>query len=196
MVRRGRGAPRSEFDAFVADATPRLLRIAYLFTWNIADAEDLVQESLARVARHWLRVRKMEHPFAYARQILSNLAVRGSHRRTREVVGLERGDGSEQDFGLRIEDPRAEHVLEQVDARAELTWMLAALPRRQRTVLVLRYFADLSEQEIAEQLGWPVGTVKSTAARGLVRLQRSYSQEVRDSRYRPCDDEVRARATP
>jgi len=54
----------------------------------------------------------------------------------------------------------------------EITWVLAELPRRQRAVIVLRYFEDLSEAEIATYLGWPLGTVKSTASRALERLQR------------------------
>jgi RNA polymerase sigma-70 factor (sigma-E family) len=196
VVRLGRGSPRSEFDAFVADSMPRLIRIAYLLTWNVGDAEDLVQETLARVARHWLRVRKMEHPFAYARQILANLAVRSNHRRAREVVGLKRDDDPEQDRCALVEDPRATQIIEQVDARAELTWMLAALPRRQRTVLVLRYFADLSEQEIAEELDWPAGTVKSTAARALARLQLTVGSGMDGALRRSGSDEMEARTMP
>jgi RNA polymerase sigma-70 factor (sigma-E family) len=172
----GRTSAHREFDQFVADSTPPLLRTAYLLTWNLAAAEDLVQETLTRVAPHWPRVHKMEHPYAYARRILVNLSLRDVERKGRVILGL---DESEELLHLaqnHLEDERTEQALLNVDARAEVLWMLAALPLRQRAVLVLRYFDDLSELEIAEQLGWPVGTVKSTAARALDRLQHSFGQ--------------------
>ncbi len=71
----GRAPARQEFDQFVAEAADRLVRAAYLITWDLADAEDLVQECLFKVARRWPRVRKMDHPAAYACTVLVHLAL-------------------------------------------------------------------------------------------------------------------------
>jgi RNA polymerase sigma-70 factor (sigma-E family) len=158
---------RAEFDHFVADSTDGLLRTAYLIVWDLAEAEDLVQETLLQVARRWPRVRRMERPVAYARRILVNLALSGSERRARrrrELTGEappERPDLALHTDGGAI----AEHD--------ELLSALAALPPRQRTALVLRYFLDLPEAEVATAMKCSLGTVKSTASRGLARLEQT-----------------------
>src|SRR5205809_4429791 len=69
---------RQDFDRFVANSTDSLLRTAYLIVWDLPEAEDLVQETLFKVARRWPKVSRMEHPAAYARRILVNLALDGS----------------------------------------------------------------------------------------------------------------------
>src|SRR5512135_2855366 len=74
---------RADFDRFVADSSDTLLRTAHLIVWDLGKAEDLVQETLFEVARRWPRIRRMEHPIAYARRMLVNRALRGSARRTR-----------------------------------------------------------------------------------------------------------------
>ncbi len=151
----------TDFDSFVAANAASLLRTAYLITGDIHDAEDVVQDALLKVARNWPKVRRMEYPVAYTRRILVNRATSGASRRSRarrELVG-ERADGaSVADHGERI------------DTQDELVNALGTLPLRQRTVLVLRYFLDLSEADVASALGCSVGTVKSTASRGLARL--------------------------
>ncbi|HUA69419.1 MAG TPA: sigma factor, partial [Solirubrobacteraceae bacterium] len=81
---------RADFDNFVAHNTDALLRTAYLIVWDLPEAEDLVQETLLKVAGRWHRVRRMEHPASYARRILVNLALSGSdrrNRRRRELTG-------------------------------------------------------------------------------------------------------------
>ena len=78
-----RNDTREEFGRFVADSADELLRTGFLVVWDLAEAEDLVQECLFRVARRWPRVRSMEHPKAYARKILVNLALDGAKRRHR-----------------------------------------------------------------------------------------------------------------
>src|ERR1700722_19504070 len=153
----------ADFDQFVAAHVSDLLRTAYLIAWDEVEAEDLVQECLFRVARRWPRVRSMDQPHAYARRILINLAADGARRRARRRVELEPppAGGAE-----RSVDPLAA-----LDARAELVGALGQLPPRQRTVLVLRYFHDLTEAQAAELLGCSPGTVKSNASRGLARLR-------------------------
>jgi DNA-directed RNA polymerase specialized sigma24 family protein len=83
-----RDRARDEFERFVAETTDDLLRTAYLVLWDLAGAEDLVQECLFRVARRWPRVRSMEHPTAYARRIVVNLALDGAERRRRHNAEL------------------------------------------------------------------------------------------------------------
>jgi RNA polymerase sigma-70 factor (sigma-E family) len=159
---------RAEYENFVAESADALLRTAYLIVWDLTEAEDLVQECLIIVARRWPRVRKMDHPLAYGRRVLINLALDGAARRSRQRQELEHANGHELD-GRR--DERAVQELGLVDTRSELVQALGTLPPRQRAVLVLRYFEDLSEVQVAAALGCSVGTVKSTASRGLTRLQ-------------------------
>ncbi|HTU84881.1 MAG TPA: SigE family RNA polymerase sigma factor [Solirubrobacteraceae bacterium] len=156
---------RADFDRFVTDSTDGLLRTAFLIVWDLPEAEDIVQETLLEVARRWPRVRRMDHPVAYARRILVNRALRGVTRRAQartELTGEWSSDQVDETAG-----PDA------IDAHDELMRALAALPPRQRAVLVLRYFLDLPEAEVAAALKCSLGNVKSTASRGLARLEQA-----------------------
>jgi RNA polymerase sigma-70 factor (sigma-E family) len=166
--RRGRAPVRQEFDRFVAEAGDGLLRAAYLITWDLADAEDLVQECLFKVARRWPRVRRMEHPVAYARTVLVHLALDDGKQRSRRRAEL--AEAATASFEQH-EDDTAVRVLGRVESSADLMQALAELPPRQRVALVLRYFEDLSEADVAETMGCSVGTVKSTTSRALDRLR-------------------------
>jgi RNA polymerase sigma-70 factor (sigma-E family) len=159
---------RQEFERFVTDRTAPLLRTACLITGNLTEAEDLVQEALLRVARHWRKVRCMEHPAAYARRILVNVALDGAAQRGRRKGELAVADSAGAHDPV---DTLAQRDLHKVDTRQELLGVLATLPARQRAVIVLRYWEDLPEAEVAEVLGCSTGTVKSTASRGLARLR-------------------------
>jgi RNA polymerase sigma-70 factor (sigma-E family) len=152
-----------EFDEFVAANLEQLLKTAYLITWDSGEAEDLVQECLFKVARRWPRVRRMANTRAYARRILVNLAVDGARGRARRRGEL----ASPSELG---EGP-ARDLLAGLETRDELLEALAGLSPRQRAVLVLRYFNDLTEARTAEVLGCEPGTVKSNASRGLARLR-------------------------
>lgn len=149
------------FADFVAGAAPRLLRTAWLLTGDTASAEDLVQEALARVYVRWSKVASGQ-PLAYARRIVVNL----SHDRWGR---------------LRRETPRAEHLDRPVepDSRVEdrdlLLRLLATLPPRERQVVVLRHYDDLSERQVADLLDISVGTVKSTAHKALTTLRTRYA---------------------
>ena len=150
----------TDFNRFVADNAGTLLRSAYLITSDLHEAEDLVQETLMKVARRWHKVGRMDHPAAYARRVLVNLALDGSRKRSRaqaELVSEEEGHGAPW--------------TDAIETRQELVQALATLPPRQRAVLVLRYFLDLPEAEVAAALGCSLGTVKSSASRGLARLE-------------------------
>jgi RNA polymerase sigma-70 factor (sigma-E family) len=162
---------RREFEQFVAESSDPLLRTAYLIVWDLSEAEDLVQECLLTVARRWPRVRRMQHPRAYARRVLVNLALDGRRRRARRRQELEAPPSA---WARRSDEDGA---IAGVEARRDLVDALATLPPRQRAVLVLRYFEDLTEAQVASVLGCSVGTVKSTASRGLARLQASMAPE-------------------
>ena len=152
----------NDFDEFVAGNVDDLLRTAYLITWDEGEAEDLVQECLMKVARRWPRIRRLDQPRAYARRIVVNLALDGSRGRARRRGEL----GS-----IQAVSPVAIDPLLALDTREELLQALGELPARQRAVLVLRYFNDLTEAQVAEALGCSQGTVKSSASRGLARLR-------------------------
>lgn len=161
----GDGGARRQFEVFVAAQTERLFRTAYLMTGDVADAEDLVQEAFIRIARRWNQVRSMEHPAAYARRALVNLALDGARRRSKERAELDAPGG-----GFEQADKNAAQALREIDDLAEFRWALAQVPPGQRAVLVLRYWEDLAVAEVAEILGCSAGTVKSAASRGAARL--------------------------
>jgi len=153
---------RTSFDDFVLQHADGLLRTAFLITMDRQEAEDLVQECLYSLSRRWGRVAAMDYPVAYARRALINLALQRSEGRRRRRTELET---DVPDPGL----PSAE--LELVVTRDELRGALRQLTPRQRAILVLRYFSDLSETQVAEALGCSVGTVKSTASRSLGQMR-------------------------
>jgi RNA polymerase sigma-70 factor (sigma-E family) len=153
-----------DFDTFVSASVESLLRTAVLITWDDGEAEDLVQDCLLKVARRWPRVRRMDQPIAYARRILINLALDSKRSRVRRRAELE------DDVDLP-EPVDAQDVLTELATRTELLDALAGLTPRQRAVLVLRFFNDLSETQTADVLGCSPGTVKSSASRGLARLR-------------------------
>ncbi|MGH9171823.1 MAG: SigE family RNA polymerase sigma factor [Acidimicrobiales bacterium] len=163
----GRAAHR-QFDRFADEVTDKLVRTAYLLTWDLSETEDLVQETLLRVARRWDRVRSMDHPIAYARRILVNLVIDGAQGRSRRNTELKPGPDGDLEA---LPDVDSLVPFQSVDAVCDLRWALGTLGRRQRAVIVLRYWEDLSEADVADLLGCSVGTVKSTAFRGLARLR-------------------------
>lgn len=150
------------FEAFVECRSTALLRSAYLLTGDHGHAEDLLQTALLRTARHWSRARAA--PEAYARQVLLNLSrdrIRRLFRRPREAPMPPDPDG------LRAVDAG----YDQVTDRRVVVQALAELPTRQRQVIVLRFFEDLSVEQTAELLGFSAGTVKSYTSRALARLR-------------------------
>ena len=159
-----RGSTRVEFERFAEAQTDGLLRSAYLMVGDRSEAEDIVQDCLLRLARKWPRVRAMEHPGAYARQVLFSLVLDGERKRSRRRIEL----GVVETLPTRDGDGATTAAL---DTRADLLRALAELPARQRAVLVLRYFVDLPEAEVAAALNCPPGTVKSSTSRGLERLR-------------------------
>ena len=154
---------RTEFEEFVAARSAALFRTAVLLTGNQQDAQDLVQSALERACRHWTRVAAAEQPAAYVRRILVN-SLKDRRRLRRRIVEVSFDDA-------RPSAPSGPSPYRQVELRRSLIAELRRLPVGMRSVLVLRYFEDLSEAEIALALNCSTGTVKSQAARGLARLR-------------------------
>ena len=149
---------RESFTAWATVRRPRLLRTATFLTGDSGRAEDLVQEALTKVAQRWPRLRD-GNPDAYARQILVRDNISWWRRSRHEVVS-------------EVPDPgRTPSGAISVERRMLLLDALRRLTERQRAVLVLRYFDDLTEAEIAHALGVSAGTVKSTAHLALRRLR-------------------------
>jgi RNA polymerase sigma-70 factor (sigma-E family) len=148
------------YEEYVGTRWTALYRTAYLLTGNHADAEDLAQTALVKAYLSWSKVTAAASPDAYVRRILTN-AFLSSRRPLR--VGRERLVDHTPD----LEIPAPTH-----DDRLTLWPHVTALPPRQRAVIVLRYYEDLSEAQIAETLGCSPGTVKSTASDALKTLKR------------------------
>jgi RNA polymerase sigma-70 factor (sigma-E family) len=159
------GLDDTSFEEFVAGSSARLFTTARLLTGgHRAEAEDLLQGAFERAYRRWGRISRRADPERYVRQILVNASVDRWRRLRRHP---------EAPLVVTGADPAAGDMAAAVADRDLLLRGLAALPARQRAVLVLRYFEDLSETQTATMLGCSVGTVKSQTARGLARLRDS-----------------------
>ena len=152
---------REDFRSYVIGRSPALLRTAYLLTGSRADAEDLLQTALAKTYLSWDRIREQEALDGYVRRIMVNTQTSWWRRRKVDEhptdVLPERGGGRDDAADLDLHDA--------------LWSALAGLPKRQRAMVVLRYYEDLSEAETARVLGVSVGTVKSTTSRALAKLR-------------------------
>ncbi|MFI6938640.1 SigE family RNA polymerase sigma factor [Streptomyces sp. NPDC050418] len=149
-----------EFGEFVAMRSTALLRLAVLLTGGDRHAaEDLLQIALMKAYGRWGRI---EQPEAYIRQVMYRQQVnRWRLRRHR----------AETSVSVLPDAPQTADAAEGSELRIALWAALGRLTQRQRTVLVLRYFEDLSESEVAALLGCAVGTVRSTAHRSLAKLR-------------------------
>jgi RNA polymerase sigma-70 factor (ECF subfamily) len=146
----------------------RALRVAVLITRDPLLAEDVVAEAFLTAFRR-IGSFDPERPFRpWFHRVVANAALKTLHRRAREQTP----DPADDLFGRLIDPaPDVERCLLRAEDAAELSAALARLPARQRAAVVLRYYADLNEAEIAEALGIPRGTVKSRLFNGLARLR-------------------------
>jgi RNA polymerase sigma-70 factor (sigma-E family) len=151
----------AEFVAFVAVARDPLFRMAYLLCGDRHRAEDLTQQTFEKTWRTWRSARRGD-PLVWARRILANQRIDSWRRTRREVL-----------TGLEQPDETSSSPTRSVDDRDAVVRALLLLPVKQRRVVVLRHLLDLSEAEVAAELEIPVGTVKSSAARGLAQLRRT-----------------------
>lgn len=159
----------SDFDDFALAAWPRLRWSAYLLCGDHQLAEDLAQTALVRTYARWGSVRRAD-AMAYTRRVLVNLNIdRVRRRRPVELGDLQPGDLTAPDRTSGSDD------------RDELVRLLATLTARERSVVVLRHYFDLSEATVASELGISPGTVKSTLSRALDKLRTAHTLSGRTS---------------
>lgn len=164
-------ATRATFDEFARSRMPALLRFAHALTGDPHTAADLVQDALERTVLAWPRVTRQDDPEAYVRRAIVNKHISRWRRLRREHLTASVPETSYV--------PAAGHD-------DDLWAALTTLPPRQRAVIVLRYYEDLSEAQTAETLGCSVGTVKSQASKALAKLRRQ---------VRPDDDRHESETT-
>jgi len=156
-----RAEEEEAFEAFARARGEYFLRVAALLTGSVSEGEDLLQASLVRLYRAWPRLDVSSGPDAYLRKVLVNT------RRSWWQVRWRR----ESPVGSIPEEAALGDFTDRYVVGAVVRSALAALPRQQRTVLVLRYVEDLPEVQVAALLGVSVGTVKTHAYRGLRALR-------------------------
>lgn len=151
------------YEEFADTQLPGLLRYAVMLTGDPHTAEDLVQDTMVRVQLNWRRITHSDSPDGYVRRVLTN-----------RFVDLRRGSWWRRVLLNPDPDPTRpearDHAQDSAD-RDQIWTMLATLPRRQRAALVLRYYEDLPDAEIADVLGCAVGTVRSSISRALATLR-------------------------
>jgi RNA polymerase sigma-70 factor (sigma-E family) len=157
------------FREFVLARRSALSRTAYLLTGDHAVAEDLLQAALVRTAEHWHRIVGGD-PEAYLRRVMVNERT-SRWRRRRYAVEVPTSTDSLAALANTASGPNTADTADAVVRRTALAAALAQLPPRQRAVIVLRFFDDLSEAQTAEVLGCAIGTVKSQAHVALARLR-------------------------
>lgn len=151
------------FEDFVRARWTSLVRYGYVLTGNPHDAADLAQEALARLGSAWPRIVRQDNPEAYVRTTMARLHISWWRRLRRERLMSEVPDR-----------PTGGAATDRIDSAADLWPALARLPRRQRAVLVLRYYEHRTDNEIATLLGISRGTVRSQASRALEKLRTQY----------------------
>lgn len=162
-----------DFESFAHQMLPDLLRYAAALTGDPHLGADLVQDVLVRAQERWGRIRETDRPDRYVKKMLTNEHLsfrRRWHARSVVLTG---------DESLHVRTPATPDFAAQVVDRDDLRQQLATLPRRQRAVLVLRFYEGLDDAEIGELLGMRPGTVRSNASRALAALRRSAPDQPR-----------------
>ena len=155
----------AEFEDFVTAASPRLFRAAYAISRDHHHAEDAVQAALAKAFVRWRRIARTDVPEAYVRRMVVN-----------EVLSWRRRASSGEQPSADLRESATAEPTESL-AESDAMWeAIGQLPPRQRAVLVLRFYEQLSEAEIADTLGVRPGTVKSQAAAALANLRRVWER--------------------
>lgn len=151
-------AKDQEFREFFQAEFRPLRRLGYLLTGDWTEAEDLAQEAMVRTYRAWGRIKERERPGAYARSVLVN---RRRSLLRRSAVAAK-----------HAETLRAPEYQPDLGEEGMVLWeAIRSLPQRQRAAIVLRFYEDMAEADVAAALDMPVGTVKSLVHRGITRLR-------------------------
>ena len=159
-----------ELAHFCRTEHPRLVGVLSLYCGDRYVAEELAQEAIVRVISDWGRVRRLDAPGAWAHRVAINLANSHLRRKLAERRAKQR---------LSARTPRAHHDPDTPTAVA-VRAAVASLPKRQKAVVVLRFFADLSVREVADLLDLPDGTVKSLTSRALASLRATSLGELKE----------------
>jgi RNA polymerase sigma-70 factor (sigma-E family) len=156
-------ARRQAFDELVDARSPSLLRTAYLLTGDWSSAEDLLQSAFART---WFRWKRLEDPHAgeaYVRQVMYTTYCKWYRRKWRGEIST----------GFLPDTHAAPDAYSRIDDQDGLRRAMAELSPKTRTIIVLRFFEDMTEAQVAHVLACSIGTVKSTTHRGLAKLRES-----------------------
>jgi len=151
----------ASFDSFVVATRSKLLGQAYAFTGDLASAQDLVQEAYIRAWKQWGKIEQYENHEAWVRRVLYNLAISSWRKSRRQRISEQRRwfEQRNQDAGF-----------DSIPQHHELARALHSLPEQQQRILVLHHVAGLRVREVADELGLPEGTVKSSLSRGRAAL--------------------------
>ncbi len=160
------------FDEFYAGTVTGIVRQVYALTGDLAEAQDIAQETFARAWQRWSSVSTCDSPTAWARRVATNLAV-SRWRRIRTATVATR----KLAVSAHVPEVSADYVA--------LVAGLRALPQRQRTVLVLYYLADLSVNQVADELSCSAASVKSLLARGRAALAAAIGEDAADAQPSP-----------
>lgn len=166
-----RRADEQDFHEFVVAASADLARLARLICADPQTSEDLVQSTLLKTWSAWPRVQRADNPYAYVRRVMVNSASKAHRRRWRGEVPT-----------TALPEMAGPDRTTTVDDRTVLVQAVRQLPPRQRAAIVLRYFADLGDQDIAQTLGCSVATVRSQISRALATLRVSSMDDLMSSR--------------
>lgn len=154
-----------DFDEFVIDRLPSLVRYAIALTGSRELGEDLVQEAMIKAHSKWRRISQLDRPDLYVKRIVTNEFLGMRRRRALRTVGLE-----DRHLDHAQDDGPPSH--EQTAAERNAMWAeMTRLPRQQRAVLVLRFYEGLTDLEIADLLRCRPGTVRAYASRALEALR-------------------------
>lgn len=157
----------TDYENFVRAHLPRLLRYATMLTGEREQAADLVQDVLVKVYRRWSRISDADHPDRYVLRMVTNDYLSWRHSRSARLIAV--GDPPD---GVALDDFASEHA-----AREDMWQRLARLPRRQRAVVVLRYYEQLADSDIADLLGCAQATVRAHAFKALTTLRHGLTTE-------------------
>jgi RNA polymerase sigma-70 factor (sigma-E family) len=157
-----------DYEEFVRAQLPRLLRYATMLTGEREQAADLVQDVLVKVYRRWSRISDADHPERYVLRMTTN-----GYRSWRRSTAARLVTSADLPDEVRPDDFAADHAL-----REDMWQRLARLPRRQRAVVVLRYYEQLADDEIADLLGCAQATVRAHAHRALTTLRKGLAIEL------------------
>lgn len=167
-----------DFETYVRESSASLLRTAFLLVGDQASAEDVLQTALLRAYRSWDRIDEPKATDAYVRRIVVRTALnwRFRYRKAQEVL---------TSVPVVVDEAAPDASTGAVDERLWVWPHLNALPAKQRAVLVLRYYEDLTETQTASVLGCTVGTVKSHHSRALRTLRQKVSGQTRPAQSNP-----------